>query len=170
MLDAADNVSRLRQEASLDQLTGLGNRAALEIGLRSQEARSDSLRHAALIIDCDHFRSINDRFGHVTGDSALRSLAQHLKEYSPALEMFRFGGDEFVCLLPFVERSEVVATAESLCEQADIALSSFGSSVTAGLALPHGDESPWATLSRADMALVGAKRTSRGKVVLSPVG
>jgi diguanylate cyclase (GGDEF)-like protein len=158
MLDAADNVTRLRREASHDQLTGLGTRAALEIGLRSHRARADSLLHAALIIDCDHFKSINHRFGHVTGDSALRALAQHLREYSPALQMFRYGGDEFVSLLPFVDSADVVAFAESLCEQADVTLSPFGSSVTAGLTLPHADESPWATLSRADMALVGAKR------------
>jgi len=154
-------------ERRVDQLTGLGNRAGLEIGLRSVQECAETTKHATLIIDCDHFKTINDRYGHLAGDGALRSLAQHLSDSSPDLQIFRYGGDEFVCLLPYLDDAEVVAFAESLCKSADTALLPYGSSVTAGLALPVTGEVPWATLARADAALLRAKRSSRGTVVLS---
>jgi len=166
-LDAAEQMRLLRREASRDQLTGLGNRGGLEIGLRLVEEIADTTKHATLIIDCDHFKTINDRYGHLAGDGALRSLAQHLSDSAPDLQIFRYGGDEFVCLLPYLDEAEVVALAESLCKSADTALLPYGSSVTAGLALPATGEVPWATLARADAALLRAKRTSRGTVVLS---
>ena len=166
-LDASEQMRRLRREATRDQLTGLGNRAALESGLREAEAMSSTTHCATLIIDCDHFKSINDRYGHLAGDGALRSLAQHLTERAPELPIYRYGGDEFVCILPYVDENDVVAFAEALCKCADLALLPYGSSVTAGLALPDVAEAPWATLARADSALLQAKRTSRGKVVRS---
>jgi GGDEF domain-containing protein len=99
--------------------------------------------------------------------TALRSLAQHLTEYAPELQIYRYGGDEFVCILSYLDENDVVAVAEALCKCADAALLPYGSSVTAGLALPDTAEAPWATLARADSALLQAKRTSRGKVVRS---
>jgi diguanylate cyclase (GGDEF)-like protein len=168
-LDAAEQMRLLRREASRDQLTGLGNRAGLEIGFRFVQESAATTKHATLIIDCDHFKTINDRYGHLAGDGALRSLAQHLSSSAPDLQIFRYGGDEFVCLLPYFDDAEAVASAESLCKSADTALLPYGSSVTAGLALPMTGEVPWATLARADSALLRAKRSSRGTVVLSAV-
>jgi diguanylate cyclase (GGDEF)-like protein len=141
-LDAAEQTRLLRQEASRDQLTGLGNRAGLEIGLRAVEEFADVTKHATLIIDCDHFKAVNDRYEHLAADEALRLLAQHLSDSAPELQIFRYGGDEFVCLLPYLNEAEVVAYAESLCKSADTALLPYGSSVTAGLALPVAGEVP----------------------------
>jgi diguanylate cyclase (GGDEF)-like protein len=112
----------------------------------------------------DHQRQVR----HLAGDGALRSLAQHLSDSAPKLQIFRYGGDEFVCLLPYLNEAKVIGYAESLSKSADTALLPYGSSVTAGLALPIAGEVPWATLARADAALLRAKRSSRGSVVLSP--
>jgi diguanylate cyclase (GGDEF)-like protein len=166
-LDAAALVERLRQKANMDGLTGLGSRAAFEEELAREEVRSSSARRALLVIDIDHFKKINDAHGHLIGDEALRALAANLREHSDGRSSFRFGGDEFVCLIPSDETRGTVAVAESLCARAEEALVAYDSSVTAGLAIPRDAESPWATFARADDALLKAKVQCRGTIFLS---
>jgi diguanylate cyclase (GGDEF)-like protein len=167
-LDSAALVERLRLKANMDGLTGLGNRAGFEEQLAREGGQPDSARSAALIIDIDHFKRINDAYGHLVGDAVLRSVAAQLKSQSDGLPIFRYGGDEFVCLIPTSDSSGARVIADALCSGAARALVQYGSSVTAGLAIPRAAETPWTTFARADAALLTAKVQFRGTVLLNP--
>ena len=89
---------QLRLRAERDPLTGLANRDAFERQLRS--ALEDGGLAALLLVDVDHFKTINDRFGHAAGDAVLKEVAQRLlRTFADALTVARIGGDEFAVLL-----------------------------------------------------------------------
>jgi diguanylate cyclase (GGDEF)-like protein len=165
-LQAAELITHLGRKAHKDALTGIGNRAAFDEELEREVLRPDSARRAALVVDIDHFKKINDAHGHLTGDDVLRCLAEQLAKSSTDVQVFRYGGDEFACLIPHDDPHGTTAIAKALCENADRALLEYGSSVTAGLAIAREAESPWATFGRADDALLTAKRHFRGEVIL----
>ena len=165
-LAASMLVERLRVKANTDGLTGLGNRGAFEEELVQEAARPEWSRSAALIIDIDHFKQINDAHGHLAGDHALRMLADQLKAAND-LRAFRYGGDEFVCLIRNCDSIASTTIANAVCTSVERGLVEYGASVTAGLAMPGIAETPWATFVRADAALLDAKRHSRGTVLIS---
>jgi diguanylate cyclase len=95
--------ARLRALSVTDPLTGLGDRRALREMVESCEAgrRSQERPYAVLMIDLDHFKQINDQYGHVGGDAALRHVAATIRGALRASDTaFRFGGEEFVVILP----------------------------------------------------------------------
>jgi diguanylate cyclase (GGDEF)-like protein/PAS domain S-box-containing protein len=94
---------RIRAEAETDDLTGLANRRALQRMLRVALARARAHGHivGVLMLDLDGFKAVNDRFGHATGDAALREVAERLRSSVRERDMVaRAGGDEFVVVLP----------------------------------------------------------------------
>ena len=94
---------RIRAEAETDDLTGLANRRALQRMLRVALARARAHDHVVgvLMLDLDGFKAVNDRFGHATGDAALREVAERLRGSVRERDMVaRAGGDEFVVVLP----------------------------------------------------------------------
>ena len=94
---------RIRAEAETDDLTGLANRRALQRMLRVALARASAHGHlvGVLMLDLDGFKAVNDRFGHATGDAALREVAERLRGSVRERDMVaRAGGDEFVVVLP----------------------------------------------------------------------
>jgi diguanylate cyclase (GGDEF)-like protein len=119
-------VAELRLAAATDPLTGLLNRRAFaeRFGLELARARRTGEPVAALQIDIDHFKQINDRHGHVAGDNALvelaRALTQELREVDTVA---RIGGDEFAVLLPATEKAAAAATAERLVARAGVTIS-----------------------------------------------
>ena len=91
----AAEASQLGRDAMIDPLTGLGNRRMLDAGI------AESLGGAALFVDVDLFKDVNDRFSHAVGDEVLRRIADILRAHCRAHDVVvRFGGDEFVVLLP----------------------------------------------------------------------
>jgi diguanylate cyclase (GGDEF)-like protein len=93
---------RVKLLARKDSLTGLGNRMALDATLATEVARAQRFGHpfSLLIIDIDHFKHINDAFGHSAGDQVIRAVAAELAEcLRPYDQAFRYGGEEFVVLL-----------------------------------------------------------------------
>lgn len=114
-LDDANN--RLSQLAVTDQLTGVFNRRAFDDQL---EARFQLMRRmgrplSLLMIDIDHFKHYNDRFGHLAGDEALRQVASLLRENARSTDVVaRFGGEEFALLLPDTEAAGALQFAERL--------------------------------------------------------
>ena len=159
VLSASSLVDRLRQQAREDHLTGLGNRAAFEDQL---DAASATTRLAAVILDIDHFKVINDERGHLVGDEALCALAEYLSVQFPDVRLFRYGGDEFALLIEGDQADEALSVARALCAAARRVLGPYSSSVTAGIALAEDRETPRALLGRADAALLWAKRHARG--------
>ncbi len=162
-------------QANLDVLTGLPNRRYLEELLASVGPRRRAIdRLGALMIDLDHFKQLNDRYGHATGDRVLRAVGERIStairaEDTPA----RYGGEEFAVVLRRATAEQAVEVAERIRTQiADIPPSEMGIgeriTVSIGVAVAEVrvGEVP-ALLAAADEALYSAKRQGRNRVVLA---
>jgi len=92
-------LGRLSQESLTDPLTGLGNRRCLQAQLERWQEQQQPF--AAIVLDIDHFKQVNDNHGHEFGDRVLQHLAQQMSDCSRASDLLcRSGGEEFVMLLP----------------------------------------------------------------------
>jgi diguanylate cyclase (GGDEF)-like protein len=164
--------------SSTDPLTGLANRRSLvEQAPRIwRQARRDGQRVAALVLDLDHFKRLNDAFGHAAGDAVLRGVAAALGEtVRPADVLARTGGEELVVLGLVSDPSE----ARHLAERLRLAVAGTGGgpqrqvTVSIGVALsrPGYGEDPtdalWKLIDRADAAMYQAKQDGRDRVVVS---
>jgi diguanylate cyclase (GGDEF)-like protein len=156
--------------ARTDALTGLGSRRALDEALQRETARAQRRTEPLSLImaDLDHFKSINDRFGHGAGDQALvRAAAVLLAGLRPYDLAARYGGEEFVLLLPAETTEGALAVAERVRRQiAEIELPECpgGLTVSLGVATWAAGESPEEFVARADAALYVAKRSGRNRV------
>ena len=165
--------AELHRLARTDPLTGTLNRLALDeesARLFSATSRPNTL--AALIIDVDHFKRINDEFGHATGDRVLAALAAAIRwRLQPPAVLGRMGGEEFLALLPGTGLAEAMALAERLrvavaamppVSDADVP----GVTISVGIAAYRPEDTEVQTLvRRADRALYDAKRAGRNRVV-----
>ncbi|HWY15258.1 MAG TPA: PleD family two-component system response regulator [Rhizomicrobium sp.] len=174
---------RLRQNAHLsvemaltDQLTGLHNRRYMTRHLATLLASAaGSGRHLAfLIIDVDHFKSVNDSFGHDIGDEILREFATRISDNVRGIDLAcRFGGEEFVVVMPDTEVTHAWMVAERLrksVEATPFAVSrapgALNITISIGIAGSEGPaDTAEALLHRADQALYRAKRDGRNRVV-----
>ncbi|HET6631923.1 MAG TPA: GGDEF domain-containing protein [Rhodanobacteraceae bacterium] len=160
---------RLRIIAGTDDLTGIASRGRFFRLAREQVAssRRDYQVLGALYLDVDHFKRLNDEFGHAAGDHALVALAGTLRANLRAGDIIgRIGGEEFAVLLPGMDQGQATATAERL-RVATAALPIHGGPITISVgvaALRRDDETPEALLDRADDALRQAKREGRNRV------
>jgi diguanylate cyclase (GGDEF)-like protein len=164
------NSLRLRLLAMTDELTGVPNRRAV-LSLLSQMLRRDDEPHSILIIDVDHFKSINDRHGHLIGDEALRQISANLRVAVDEPAFFgRLGGEEFAAVLPGCDPDEARGVAENLRERVmRLDLSRFLGdrrlTVSIGIATSiPGRDSITTMLRRADSALYCAKDAGRNCV------
>lgn len=169
--ESEEALSRL---AHHDTLTGLGNRRSFDEAFR--EAQDREKRHgeqaALLAIDIDHFKRINDQFGHGVGDDVLRAIAGiMLRNVRPADKVFRIGGEEFVALLPAAGASQAREVANRIRE----AISStpvpvddgtIDVSVSIGVATTAQAREQDEVMKLADMALYEAKKAGRNRVVV----
>src|SRR5579862_17332 len=109
---------RLEAIAEIDQLTGIANRRAFDVQARRHAERSLETHEplSVLIFDIDYFKSYNDRYGHLAGDGALRHVAQVMRAclHRPNDLVARFGGEEFVVVLPQTREDEAIALAERM--------------------------------------------------------
>jgi diguanylate cyclase (GGDEF)-like protein len=162
-LNAVDLFDRLRAQAQYDSLTGLQNRQAFEHAL---QAAAES-RPAVLIADLDHFKQVNDVRGHLAGDEALRALGSELRSELGDTPFYRFGGDEFTCLLPGYEHDRAWLAAQTVAEMARKVLAPWHLSASIGVAVPLPEESCRDTLARADAALLWTKRHAPGEAAIA---
>lgn len=161
------------QTATRDSLTGVGNRIALEITAEREIAiaRRTNQPTAILVIDIDHFKRINDRYGHSAGDRVLVDTARQLRENCRESDsVFRFGGEEFIVLLSQTEESGALAIAERIRNAIATMHTQYeqtGIHVTAsiGIACLNRGEGLHAWFDRADRALYLAKQAGRNRVV-----
>jgi diguanylate cyclase (GGDEF)-like protein/PAS domain S-box-containing protein len=163
---------KLRTLSLTDALTGLMNRRALENCLERELARS-TRSHAQLcllMLDLDNFKSFNDSFGHLPGDEALRRIATLMQECTRKGDMLaRFGGEEFLIILPDTSVTEAVQIAQRLCEA--VATASWEHRlITTSIGVATLDErmlSRTSFLDEADRALYAAKRRGRDQVCVA---
>ncbi len=167
-------VRRLRDLALKDTLTGLFNRrAAQELLEREWKSyRQKDLPFCVLMIDIDHFKHINDAYGHAVGDKVLAGLAARLREGTrPSDHAARMGGEEFLIFLPQTEIASAQAAAERLRQHvAAWTLEPEHLSVTVSIGVAQAaaeDEAFDDLLIRADRALYAAKAAGRNRVYLA---
>jgi diguanylate cyclase (GGDEF)-like protein len=157
----------LLRTARLDTVTGIGNRRALDEALLSLAGS----RLAAVLLDVDHFKAFNDRNGHLAGDAALGRVGELLRDTVRRADLvFRYGGEEFLILLPGSDHDAAARVAERVRRAVgdDPVIGGGGLTVSAGVAVADrfSASSPLPLLRRADAALYQAKRTGRNRVVV----
>jgi diguanylate cyclase (GGDEF)-like protein len=172
--DNARLYDELRQLAYRDSLTGLANRSRLQdrVDHALARLRGRSPNHAAvLFIDLDHFKHLNDRFGHAKGDRALRVIAERIRTIiRPGDTAGRLGGDEFAILLEDVQGPEVVQAIcerllEGLAQPVDLGDAAPIVAGSIGFALSGPDSTSEDLLRNADIAMYAAKAAGRGQIV-----
>jgi diguanylate cyclase (GGDEF)-like protein len=167
-----EQVGRYRDAAERDPLTGLLNRRGFDAAVERMSGAHEP-KGAVLVCDIDHFKQVNDRFGHASGDLVIKVLAEHLQRDMPSLAFAaRFGGEEFVIFIPSATLAEggVFAQSARLRFAAnDWQPLAIGRQITAsfGVAAPvEGETNLINAIIRADRALYAAKSAGRNKVVL----
>ncbi len=170
-----EEAKRLYEATVRDRLTGAYNRAFLEERLKSEWAFASrhGTRLSVLFVDADHFKKVNDTYGHAGGDAVLKALAGALMTGLRTEDVVaRYGGEEFVILLRGVSPDEVAAAAERIRGQvAGLVIEHDGRTiavtVSIGVAVHeagHEAESVEALVARADTALYKAKEAGRNRV------
>jgi two-component system cell cycle response regulator len=167
---------QLRFQATHDLLTGVWNRGAILETLR-RELERGARSHTAtglLMLDIDHFKAINDTYGHLTGDEALKEVTQRIiKAVRGYDSVGRYGGEEFLIVLPGCGRDQVDHGAERIRSAVDsgpilINGSKLSITVSIGAAVTtHSTTSDIEMLAAADSALYRAKEIGRNRTVLS---
>jgi len=176
-LAALDRARHDAEERSrTDHLTGIANRAHLSdvLGRELERAEREHTTPGLLLLDLDHFKRVNDRFGHLAGDAVLVEVAARLRHAVRSYDtVARFGGEEFAVLVPAIEsRAELgrlgdklrLGTAQPAVVTAEGAI---GVTTSVGGALARPGTSPDALILAADRALYRAKHLGRDRVVVA---
>jgi len=169
-------VEDISREALTDALTGIGNRKLFDQRLKEfvTSALENGTELSLLMLDIDHFKSVNDRWGHQIGDDVLRLVAGALIDGIKGRDQAaRYGGEEFAILLPGTRLADAAKLAEQLRESVlrrpvirrDTRELLGGVTISIGVACYHPGESPSGFVERADAALYRAKQTGRNRVV-----
>lgn len=175
-------IAQLQTLSDTDFLTGLLNRRAFFSQGEQQFGIAQRYRRQLVLIvmDIDHFKAVNDRYGHPGGDQVLRGVADLCRRYRRKVDLLaRYGGEEFIVLLPEIDLSQGLAVAEKLRSAIDAChlqlddgqvvnvTASFGVAAFDGEAVDY-DQSLESLIERADQALYQAKHGGRNRVVASP--
>lgn len=164
----------LARLASRDMLTGVLNRRAFEEEFQREmvRARRDATPFCLVLMDLDRFKSINDRYGHLAGDAALRAVATLIeKRIRKPDRLARYGGEEFALLMPGTSKAAALTALErirtALAEATlDVQGHAIALTLSAGVAQFDGDGAHWdALVGAADRALYAAKDAGRDRIV-----
>jgi diguanylate cyclase (GGDEF)-like protein len=174
------SLARIQELASHDDLTGAFNRRHFMELLQDERERSHRTQqpYSVALFDLDHFKAINDRFGHAAGDSVLRDFCTLVQAHMRVTDRFaRWGGEEFVLLMPVTTPVESASLAVERIRSAVAAHAwtgiaalpaDFRLTVSAGVATSVAGEPVEALVARADTALYQAKRAGRNCFVMAP--
>jgi len=171
-----DSVQMSIEMATTDALTGLHNRRYMESHLATliEQAASRGKPLSVLVVDIDYFKAINDTHGHDAGDDVLREFAMRLKKSTRGIDLAcRYGGEEFVVVLPETDMGVATVVAERLRRRIATEPFSIGQgsdkvdvTISVGIAaIGDAQDTAHALLKRADQALYRAKRDGRNRVV-----
>ena len=169
--------AQLKEQSVRDPLTGLYNRRDLLVSLERElhQAQVDQRRVGVVMGDLDHFKAVNDRHGHPAGDEVLRQFARWLVQEVRSTDLcFRYGGEEFLLILPGMDRAAAMARAEAVRRKVEATPVQFqGQSISVtssfGVAIfPDDGATAEALITRADAALYQAKAGGRNQVHSGP--
>lgn len=159
-------LGRLNQENITDTLTGLVNRRGMQTALAQWQAEARPF--AVIALDVDHFKQVNDQFGHDTGDRVLQYLARQMRNGSRSNDLLcRLGGEEFCMLLPDCSQETAIGVAERLRTRIAATDSPTGTPITLSAGVSHwpaGGAAVETVLKQADKALYKAKHNGRNRV------
>jgi len=174
-MELRESVNNTLAMAVTDDLTGLYNRRYFDrhLNVMLGKAQSQDRDMALMILDIDHFKAVNDTHGHDAGDAVLREFSARLKRNIRGVDLAcRFGGEEFVVLMPDTDMKQAEMVAErvrqAIAERSfDIGLPRpLSLTVSVGVSLNESDaDTPETIIKRADVALYRAKREGRNRVV-----
>ena len=166
-------IEKLRENTRIDYLTALLNRRALDEELRNEihRAKRYDLDLTVAMFDIDHFKNINDTYGHIIGDEVLKGVARVLRENIREVDrLYRYGGEEFLLLMPHTSCRDALKVTQRLRKLVSEHLFSFPDrgfsfriTISAGLAELDRDDTPESLLDRADVALYAAKVQGRDR-------
>ncbi len=167
-------INELQSQLRIDPLTGLLNRGALSKDLKKEIARSRRYKHPLSIFmaDIDHFKNVNDVYGHLVGDSIIKITAKLIQEsVRESDSIYRYGGEEFLGLLPHINCDQAEKFAERMREKIakylfvdkknDISISL---TISAGVTDLHPRDDETSIIARADKALYLAKQSGRNRI------
>jgi len=161
-------IGKLNLDVQTDPMTGLHNRRGLALALENWQA--DQRPFAAVALDIDHFKQINDSYGHTTGDQVIKQLAQLMRGCSRDVDVLcRTGGEEFLMLLPDTGPEAAAKVSERLRQLVEHADMPGVGHITISLGVAHWPRDAGAVaqvLKIADEALYRAKQTGRNRVVV----
>jgi diguanylate cyclase (GGDEF)-like protein/PAS domain S-box-containing protein len=172
MMAALERVRELDDAAFRDALTGIGNRRLLDLRIDTLLNEVRLQRHAAgiLFVDIDGFKAINDRHGHDVGDRVLVMVARTLAANLRASDVIgRWGGEEFLALLPGVEQAMLGELANKLghlvaASSITVAGMPLAVTVSIGASVVRADDTPAMLVARADRLMYAAKQAGRNRV------
>lgn len=158
-----------------DFLTKLFNRTKIDEILQAEITRAKRTQTplAVLLLDIDHFKKVNDTFGHPVGDAVLIKIANEARESLRSYDSIgRWGGEEFLVICPSTTHDEALRVANRLKERVEKALypTHLKHTLSIGVALLELEDTPHTLVSRADKALYCAKDKGRNRVCFEPLG
>jgi diguanylate cyclase (GGDEF)-like protein/PAS domain S-box-containing protein len=167
-------VDELEQAVYRDALTGIGNRKLLEIKINStlREYRKHQIPFGLLFLDIDHFKAVNDLYGHQEGDKILQNTARNLTEHLRNTDISgRWGGEEFIAILYNVNSkhfSQIAEKLRAMIANSSIAIEGKQISVTVsiGAALVRDEDTMDAIIARADQLMYQSKQGGRNRVTV----
>ena len=163
-------IGKLNLDSITDPLTGLVNRRGAQLAL--EEWETDARPFAVILMDIDHFKQVNDQFGHDVGDRTLQFLATQMRHVARASDVLcRSGGEEFMMLLPDTAQNDAEHVAERLRRLMAESVETTGHPVTLSFGVAHYPQTsalPEKVLKAADEALYRAKNAGRNRVMVAP--
>jgi diguanylate cyclase (GGDEF)-like protein/PAS domain S-box-containing protein len=175
VIDARRKLRELRQVALTDALTGIGNRKHLEGRLSAviAEYRNNTSPAGLLFIDVDHFKQVNDAYGHNTGDNVLCMVANTIRYALRATDTIgRWGGEEFIAILYDMQEKEALQAAaekvQTLVKHSRLDVNGQGLTVTVSIGgtLLCPDDTPELLVQRADQLMYLSKQAGRNRVTI----
>ncbi len=169
-----NDLNKYKTESITDHLTGLYNRKYMDMKMTEEIERYKRMNtppFCVMLVDIDHFKSVNDNYGHLVGDQVLKHLSKLIKENIRKTDFaFRYGGEEFIVLLSNADVRNAQHVAEQIrkkLETVNFALKGNSFTVTAsfGISAFEKEDNAESVIKRADERLYKAKETGRNKVV-----
>ena len=171
MMQQRDHLEyQLKNLANTDSLTGVANRFALEDYIALLLSQPNALTETCLlVIDIDHFKHVNDQYGHIFGDQIIQWVADNLKMHVRSSDLVvRYGGDEFLVIMDHMDLKQAIKVAEKVCAEINaakfLATNDVPVAVSVSIGVAVGADSWLALFEKADQALFKAKSAGRNSV------